>query len=67
MLLKVQCPHCGYVQTTRSVKRVKCWNCGRTYQVFYKRSGSRIVEIVEGTRAELFKAYERAKRKEVAE
>jgi len=65
MILKVRCPKCGYEQTTKTIKRVKCWNCGATYSVYYKvRYGrewvwkSRIVKIVEGTQEELLKMFE---------
>ena len=71
MILKVRCPHCGYIQTTRTVKRVKCWNCEKTFKVFYKKRykgkkftwASRIVGIVEGTEEELLREFEKLKGK----
>jgi len=66
--LKVRCPKCGYEQTTTTIHRVKCWNCGATYRVYYRtRYGrewvwrSRVVKIVEGTEEELLKAFENLK------
>jgi len=68
VILKVRCPKCGYEQTTKTVKRVKCWNCGATYSVYYKvKYGrewiwrSRIVQIIEGTEEEVQKAFENLK------
>ena len=60
--LKVKCPYCGFIQTTTTVKRVKCFRCMKSYPVFYKRKrwvkSHNIVEIVEGSLAELHKLYE---------
>ena len=60
--LKVRCPHCGFIQTTTSIKRVRCFRCLRTYQVYYKRGKlikrHNIVELVEGSLADLHKLYE---------
>jgi len=60
--LKVRCPHCGAERTTQSVKRVMCFNCGRTFSVYQKIRGSgalktNIVKILQGTRQDLFKKF----------
>ena len=61
-----KCPKCGFVFTTKSIKTVRCKRCLHTFKVYYKeRIGSRefalksrVVGIVKGTRAELFKKLE---------
>jgi len=59
--LKVRCPHCGFIQVTSTIKRVKCFRCLRTYPVFYKRKrfskNNNIVEIVQGSLSELHRLY----------
>jgi len=62
LVLMVECPFCGYQFTTTTIKRVKCYNCERTFKVYYKtKKGKewvlqhRVVGIVRGTREELMK------------
>jgi len=59
--LKVRCPWCGFIQTTTTIKRVKCFRCLKTYPVFYKRKkwtkNNNIVEIVQGSLSELHRLY----------
>jgi len=55
--LLVECPHCGWRQATRTIKRVKCFRCGKSFQVYYKSKPSRIVRILEGSLAELHRLY----------
>jgi len=57
IILLVRCPHCGYEQTTTTIKRVKCWRCQRTYSVYPKKGTSRIVKIVKGTLEQLHALY----------
>ena len=62
VVLRVRCPYCGFEQTTRSIKKVRCFRCGKTYQV-YCRTGKwikrhNIVRIEKGSLQELWKMYE---------
>ena len=61
VVLRVRCPHCGFEQTTRSIKRVRCFRCGRTYQVFNINKkwvkSNNIVRIEKGTLQELWQMY----------
>lgn len=68
MILEVECPKCGYRFNTTTLRRVKCWNCGHVFKVYYKKKvgkqwywRSRIVRIVEGSRIELMKEFEKLK------
>jgi len=70
MIIKVKCPHCGFMFNTTTIKTVKCGNCGRSFKVYYKKRclkgyawASRIVAIVEGSRMELFKEFEKLRLK----
>jgi len=58
LVLKVRCPHCGYTFFTRTIKRVRCLNCLRTFKVVYydrkkKAYRNRIVKIERGSIQEL--------------
>jgi len=69
MELLVECPFCGYRFKTKSIKRVKCYNCDKTFRVYYKtKIGNkwvlqhRIVNLLSGTKEELIKRIEEMER-----
>jgi len=55
LILLVRCPHCGGQFQTTSVKMVRCEYCGRVFRVYRKRARTRIVKILKGNKAILFK------------
>jgi len=61
VVLRVRCPHCGFEQTTTSIKSVRCRRCWRTYQVFNINKkwvkSNNIVRIEKGTLQELWQMY----------
>jgi hypothetical protein len=57
LVIRVRCPNCGFEQNSRSIKRVRCIRCGKSYAVFPKRKHSRVVDIVKGSREMLLMAY----------
>ena len=63
VIIRVRCPKCGFVQPTRSIKRVKCWQCGHVFKVYIfdthgRIKKTRIVGIVRGTLQDLHKYVE---------
>ena len=51
--LVVKCPFCGFEFITTTVKRVRCYNCERTFRVFYREKKgselkSRVLLILKG-------------------
>ena len=69
MKIKVRCPHCNHQQITTTVRRIRCHNCNRTFEVYPLTSHGtilkpRIVKIIEGTIKELHKeAYKKIRKK----
>ena len=57
IIIAVRCIHCGNTFETSSIGQVRCPRCQKTFRVYTRRYGSRIVKIVKGTREELFKLY----------
>lgn len=62
LVIRVRCPHCGYEFPTTTVKRVRCFNCLRTFRVYYKERikgkwevKHRVVRIEKGTEKELIR------------
>ena len=64
VIIKVRCPKCGFVQPTRSIKRVKCWQCGHVYKIvlfdsYGKIRKHRIGGIIQGTKEDVQNAITR--------
>jgi len=60
LILRVKCPWCGKEFNTTKFKYLVCPNCHKKFNVYYKKRGEVchfIVNIVKGTRTQLFKAY----------
>jgi len=53
LIIRVLCPYCGKEQNTRSVKRVKCLRCEKSYKIYPKDKKSHVVKLVKGTLIEL--------------
>lgn len=51
----MKCPHCDGKFVTSSVKAVECRWYGRFFRVYRKNDRSRIVKIVRGNRALLWR------------
>ena len=61
VVLRVRCPYCGFEQKTKSIKRVRCFRCLKTFPVFYRRGRwikrHNIVKLEQGSLQELWKLY----------
>jgi ribosomal protein S27E len=49
-LLRVKCPKCGWVQSTRSRTSVQCFKCGYRYAIFPRGKKSRVVGSIDTDR-----------------
>lgn len=67
VLVRVKCPKCGWEQNTSSVRRIKCFKCNRSFEVYPLEGKSRIVKLVRGTLQELHELawYERFRKRKV--
>jgi DNA-directed RNA polymerase subunit RPC12/RpoP len=62
LIIKVRCPWCSTEFNTSKIRTVTCPNCKKRFHVYYRRHGKIahfIVDIVKGTKNQLFKAYSR--------
>lgn len=62
----VKCPKCGYQQSTTTVDRVRCFECGHVYTIFPhtkhgKPKKSRIVKVLKGDSWKKYYEYKKWK------
>lgn len=55
----VQCPHCSKVMTVQTLRKKKCYSCGRSFDIYPKNGDARIVHssVPQSKRAILYNIH----------